>query len=278
MADNDSTKNITAKDVATFLADNPDSIADMLATYPKLLALCLTVARDHAKDKKEIDSKVVDLSPALNFKARRDARKIKQTHESLLHVASENMLGWTRVHHATLGLLASTDLPGMCQVIANEFPVIFDLNQCQLIIEEEVAMQNVIDTGLGFHPATQIDAATKSRSLYLGLPNDAAKKLLLRPAQSLAIIGCLTGCLISLQLCWYSVEKPRIAFIPILAAICSCYLLKWSSALAPGWNCKTSAMITTSHQPAWLRWLASEKRYGQNTLDAYQRDLDDFSY
>ena len=188
MADNDSTKNITAKDVATFLADNPDSIADMLATYPKLLALCLTVARDHAKDKKEIDSKVVDLSPALNFKARRDARKIKQTHESLLHVASENMLGWTRVHHATLGLLASTDLPGMCQVIANEFPVIFDLNQCQLIIEEEVAMQNVIDTGLGFHPATQIDAATKSRSLYLGLPNDAAKKLLLRPAQSLAII------------------------------------------------------------------------------------------
>ena len=36
-------------------------------------------------------------------------------------------------------------------------------------------------------------------------------------------------------------------------------------------------MITTSHQTAWLRWLASEKRYGQNTLDAYQRDLDDFS-
>ena len=36
-------------------------------------------------------------------------------------------------------------------------------------------------------------------------------------------------------------------------------------------------MITTSNQTAWLRWLASEKRYGQNTLDAYQRDLDDFS-
>ena len=36
-------------------------------------------------------------------------------------------------------------------------------------------------------------------------------------------------------------------------------------------------MINTSHQTAWLRWLASEKRYGQNTLDAYERDLDDFS-
>ncbi len=35
-------------------------------------------------------------------------------------------------------------------------------------------------------------------------------------------------------------------------------------------------MITTPLRNAWLRWLASEKRYGQNTLDAYERDLDDF--
>ena len=188
MANNNSTKHITATDVATFLADNPDSISDMLATHPKLLTLCLAAASDHAQDNQQIDPKVVDLSPALNFKARQDARKIKQTHESLLHVAAENMLSWRRVHHATLGLLASTDLRSMCQVITNEFPVIFDLNQCQLIIEEEVAMQNVTDTGLGVYPATQIDAATNSRSLYLGLPNDAAQKLLVKPAQSLAII------------------------------------------------------------------------------------------
>ena len=188
MTDNNSTKTITTTDVATFLANNPDSIADMLATHPKLLALCLATASDHAQDSQQVDSKVVDLSPAFNFKARQDARKIKQTHESLLHVAAENMLSWTKVHHATLGLLASTDLPSMCQVITNEFPVIFDLNQCQLIIEEEVAMQNVTDAGLGLYPATQIDAATNSRSLYLGLPNDAAQKLLVKPAQSLAII------------------------------------------------------------------------------------------
>ena len=188
MADNKSTKNITAKDAATFLADNPASFTDMLATHPKLMALCLTAASDGTKDNKQIGSKVVDLSPTLTFKARQDARKIKQTHESLLHVAAENMLSWTRLHHATLGLLASTNLPGMCQVITNEFPVIFDLNQCQLIIEEEVFMQNVNNTGLRLHPAKQIDVATKSRNLYLGLPNDAAKKLLVRPAQSLAII------------------------------------------------------------------------------------------
>ena len=36
-------------------------------------------------------------------------------------------------------------------------------------------------------------------------------------------------------------------------------------------------MISNFHQTAWLSWLASEKRYGQNTLDAYKSDLDDFS-
>ncbi|MDB2469559.1 tyrosine recombinase XerC [Alphaproteobacteria bacterium] len=36
-------------------------------------------------------------------------------------------------------------------------------------------------------------------------------------------------------------------------------------------------MISAAHRAAWLRWLASEKRYGANTLDAYERDLDDFS-
>ena len=36
-------------------------------------------------------------------------------------------------------------------------------------------------------------------------------------------------------------------------------------------------MIDAAHRSAWLAWLATEKRYGDNTLDAYARDLDDFS-
>jgi integrase/recombinase XerC len=36
-------------------------------------------------------------------------------------------------------------------------------------------------------------------------------------------------------------------------------------------------MIDATHRSAWLAWLATEKRYGTNTLDAYARDLDDFS-
>ena len=36
-------------------------------------------------------------------------------------------------------------------------------------------------------------------------------------------------------------------------------------------------MIDAAHRTAWLNWLSTEKRYGDNTLDAYRRDLDDFS-
>ena len=36
-------------------------------------------------------------------------------------------------------------------------------------------------------------------------------------------------------------------------------------------------MIDAAHRSTWLTWLATEKRYGDNTLEAYARDLDDFS-
>jgi uncharacterized protein YigA (DUF484 family) len=76
----------------------------------------------------------------------------------------------------------------MCQVIKTEFPVIFDLNQCQLISESEAAIPDALDMGLIVHPADQIDKATENCGMFLGLPNEAAQKLLIKPAQSLAII------------------------------------------------------------------------------------------
>ena len=36
-------------------------------------------------------------------------------------------------------------------------------------------------------------------------------------------------------------------------------------------------MIAAAHRQAWMAWLANEKRYGTNTLNAYESDLDDFS-
>ena len=188
MADNNLTKNITTRDVVEFVANHPHVITELLTTQPNLLEDALAAASYSKKNNNEVNPKVIDLSPALATKARNDVRKIKQTHQSLLHVATENMINWTRLHHATLGLLASTDLDGMCQVITKEFPVIFDLNQCQLIIENEAAMPRLSEAGLTIRPAAQIDAATNNHKMFLGLPNDAAQALLIKPVQSLAII------------------------------------------------------------------------------------------
>ena len=188
MVDDKPKKTITANDVASFLANNPAEMSKLLATQPELLAACITAAGTSIKTNDKIDDKVVNLIPVLAAKARQEARKSNQSHQSLLHVAAENMLSWTRLHHATLGLLASTDLAGMFQVIATEFPVIFDLNQCQLIGESEAEIPDALDMGLIVHPADQIDQATKKLGLFLGLPNEAARKLLIKPAQSLAII------------------------------------------------------------------------------------------
>ena len=110
MANDKSKKTITAGDVARFLANNPEAMSKLLATQPELLAACITAVGTSIETNDKIDHKVVNLIPALAAKARQDARKLNQTHQSLLHLASENMLSWTRVHHATLGLLASTDL------------------------------------------------------------------------------------------------------------------------------------------------------------------------
>ena len=188
MVDDYLTKNITAADVATFLATNPNAITNMLTAHPELLAIFLAAAANHSQENKHIDSKVIDLIPAIAAKARHDAHKINQTHQSLLHVAAENMLSWTRLHHATLALLASTDLSTMCTVISQEFPVIFDLNQCQLIIKDNATIPDIANTDLAIHPTAQIEAASNGQDLFLGLPNDAAQTLLVKPAQSLAII------------------------------------------------------------------------------------------
>ena len=36
-------------------------------------------------------------------------------------------------------------------------------------------------------------------------------------------------------------------------------------------------MINVTHRRAWLAWLRDEKRYGENTVAAYENDIDDFT-
>ena len=94
----------TAEDVLRFLSENPDFL-DKHASALKA----------NAGDPDRLN--IVDLTPAIAARARKEAQRLSKANESLLHVASENMVNWQRLHHATLALLASTDIAGMCEEV-----------------------------------------------------------------------------------------------------------------------------------------------------------------
>ena len=177
------------QDVLAYITAHPDC----LAHHPELLAQCLAAARsiDADTDLGKVNpdtANIVDLSPALAARARDEARRLGLAQKSLLHVAAENMVSWRRLHHATLALLASTDLAGLCHVISTEFPTIFDLQKSLLIIESETSMAGIVAAGLDVQPAARITAALQNRTIYLGAPNDAGTALLSKPAASIALI------------------------------------------------------------------------------------------
>ena len=182
------------QDVVAYITAHPDC----LVHHPKLLAQCLAEAKsvDADTDPGQLNlgmvnphmANIVDLSPALAARARDEARRLGLAHKSLLHVAAENMVSWKRLHHATLALLASTDLVGLCHVISAEFPTIFDLQKSLLIIESETSTTGMVLAGLDVQPAARITAALQGRTIYLGTPNDAGTALLGKAAASIALI------------------------------------------------------------------------------------------
>ena len=175
---------ISADDVVAYITAHPDC----LARHPDLLAQCLDAAKSVSGDSAHDQAKIVDLSPALAARARDEARRAGLAHKSLLHVAAENMVSWRRLHHATLGLLASTDLAGLCHVISAEFPVIFDVEKSALIIESETSLSGMVAAGLDVRPAAQIAAALHNRTLYLGTPSEAGTAIMGQATPSMALI------------------------------------------------------------------------------------------
>ena len=175
---------LSADDVVAYITAHPDC----LAHHPDLLAQCLDASKSVTGDEAPDQANIVDLSPALAARARDEARRAGLAHKSLLHVAAENMVSWQRLHHATLGLLASTDLAGLCHVISAEFPIIFDVKASALIIESETSLSGMVAAGLDVRPAAQIAAALEDRNLYLGTPGNAGTALMGQAAPSMALI------------------------------------------------------------------------------------------
>ena len=175
---------ISAEDVVAYVTAHPDC----LARHPNLLGQCLDAAKSVSDNSSRDQANIVDLSPAIAARARDEARRFGLAHKSLLHVAAENMVSWRRLHHATLGLLASTDMAGLCHVISAEFPVIFDVKKSALIIESEISLSGIVATGIDVQPSAQIAAALHDSNLYLGTPNEAAEAIMGQAAPSMALI------------------------------------------------------------------------------------------
>ena len=138
--------------VIEYLTKHPEC----LSRHPDILKKCFIAAKIDKEAFAYSDPKIVDLSPALATRARDEARRLTLANKSLLHVAAENMVSWKRLHHATLGLLTSIDLIGMCHVISSEFPKIFNLQQCALIIESENNIIGASALGLKVQPQQKI--------------------------------------------------------------------------------------------------------------------------
>ena len=175
---------ISAEDVVAYITAHPDC----LAHHPDLLEQCLHAAKSVSGGNENDQANIVDLSPALAARARDEARRVGLAHKSLLHMAAENMVSWRRLHHATLGLLASADLAGLCHVISAEFPIIFDVEKSALIIESETTLSGMAAAGLDVQPAAQIAAALYDRTLYLGKPSEAGTVIMGQAAPSMALI------------------------------------------------------------------------------------------
>jgi uncharacterized protein YigA (DUF484 family) len=175
---------ISADDVVAYVTAHPDC----LAHHSDLLAQCLAAAKSVSGSNAHKEAKILDLSPALAARARDEARRAGLAHKSLLHVVAENMVSWRRLHHATLGLLASSDLAGLCHVISAEFPIIFDVKKSALIIAAETSLYGTVAAGLDVQPAAQIAAALHDRTLYLGKPNEAGTAIMGQAAPSMALI------------------------------------------------------------------------------------------
>ena len=165
----------TAEQVFQFLAENPDFLSQ--------------VAIKDTKKNDAADDKIVDLTPAIARRARKEARRIGQQNKSILNLAAENMVNWRRLHHAALALLAAGDIDQLFHVIAAEFPPIFDLDTCHLISASTQFQQNVGEDWPIFCPDDIMTSLTGKKSLVLGAPEEPLCALLGTAPYSVAIIS-----------------------------------------------------------------------------------------
>ena len=132
---------------------------------------------------------VIDMAPHLAARARSEARNLRQAHQDLLHLASENMQHWQQLHHATLGFLACTVLSDFAQMVDEELPVIFGLSGARLVMPADSAIPEAESLGFLRLPQDEITALIAAEQVYLGPAKGTGSALFSVPSASMAVLA-----------------------------------------------------------------------------------------
>lgn len=118
------TKGLTDEQVYEFLTEN----TNFLEKYPDLLDELITPAGLSGEG-------VVDFQTILVEKLKQDKKRFIELQRELIETTEYNAHNWTRIQAACIALLEAEDFEDLVNIVAQDFPVILDVDVCCLVLE-----------------------------------------------------------------------------------------------------------------------------------------------
>lgn len=117
-------QNLTDEQVYEFLTEN----TNFLEKYPDLLDELITPAGLSGEG-------VVDFQTILVEKLKQDKSRFVELQRELIEATEYNAYNWTRIQAACIALLEAEDFEDLVNIVAQDFPVILDVDVCCLVLE-----------------------------------------------------------------------------------------------------------------------------------------------
>jgi len=118
------TPKLEDREVYDFLTQN----TDFLERYPDLLDDLISPTNLSGEG-------VIDFQMVLVEKLKADKLHFKELQKELIEATEFNEYNWTRIQAACLALLDAEDFEDLINIIAQDFPVILDVDTCCLVLE-----------------------------------------------------------------------------------------------------------------------------------------------
>lgn len=115
--------NLTDEDVKHYLRQHPD----FLEQHIDLLDILIPPSTG--------ENGIVDFQMILVEKLKADKKRLSEERRELIETATHNMTNWNRIQSACLALLEAEDFEDFVNIIAQDFPVILNVDVCCLAVE-----------------------------------------------------------------------------------------------------------------------------------------------